>query len=231
MACPRGRPIPNQHTKYRLFADSAGFCQKPDCQRVLFIDTGSTQLHIAEISHVFAASDSGPRGTSDLSHQERSAYENLILLCPSCHAIVDKAPADFPDTLMTEWKRSHVALISEPFGAVRYSSRSAAREVIEPFLSENLLIFTQYGPNNEYRLDPESELAAVWKRKVLAHIIPNNRRILAILEINRCHLREQETATFDQFRQHVDDFEERHLGELEASVGQHFPAGMNAILT
>ena len=231
MACPRGRPTPNQFTKLRLFADSAGFCQRPDCQRALFIDTGGTRLHIAEMAHVFAASASGPRGTSDLSHQERSAYENLILLCPSCHAIVDKAPADFPDTLMTEWKRIHVELISEAFGAVRYSNRHAAREAIEPLLSENLLIFTQYGPNNEYRLDPESELAAAWKRKVLAHIIPNNRRLLAILDRNRCHLREQETATLDRFRQHVGDIEARHLEELDTSGAQLFPNDMNTILT
>ena len=193
MPCPRGRATPSQHTKLRLFADSAGFCQKPDCQRTLFVDTGSTNLHIGEMAHVFAASDKGPRAASGLSIHERSAYENLILLCPSCHAIVDKAPTDYPDILMIGWKRSHVDLIAAAFGAIRYSSRRAAREAIEPLLSDSLSILTEYGPNNKYRYDPESELAAVWQRKVLSHIIPNNRKLLAILENNRCHFLEHET--------------------------------------
>ena len=170
MACPRGKPTPDQHTKLRLFAASAGFCQKPDCQRTLFVDTGRTNLHIGEMAHVFAASDRGPRADSALSNQERSAYENLILLCPSCHAIVDKVPDEYPDILMNRWKRRHIELISEVFGAVRYSNRRTAREAIEPLLSANLSIFAEYGPNNEYKYNPESEWANVWQRKVLSQI-------------------------------------------------------------
>ena len=230
MACPRGSATPDHHTKLRLFAGSAGFCQKPDCQRTLFVDAGYTKLHIAEMAHVFAASDKGPRADSALSDQERSAYENLVLLCPSCHSIVDKAPDEYLDTLMIEWKRGHIELIAEAFGAVRYSSRRAAREAINPLLSANLSIFVEYGPNNEYRHNPESELANVWQRKMLSQIIPNNRKLLAILERNRCHLRGQEIATLEQFRQHVDDVEARHVGDGEASVGRRFPAGMSAIL-
>ena len=230
MACRRGSAAPDQITKLRLFADSAGFCQKPDCKRTLFVDAGSTIVHIAEMAHVFAASDRGPRANSSLPDQDLSAYENLILLCPSCHTIVDKAPNEYPDTLMVEWKRRHIELIAENFGAVRYSSRRAAREAIEPLLSTNLSIFVEYGPNSEYRYNPESELANVWQRKVLSQIIPNNRKMLAILERNRCHLRDKEIAIVDQFKQHVDDLEERHVGDGEASVGRRFPSGMSAIL-
>ena len=231
MACPRGNATPNQNTKLRLFSDSAGFCQKPDCQRALFVDVGDSRLHIAEMAHVFAASDKGPRTNSALSGQERSSYENLILLCPSCHAIVDKAPDWYPDTLMTQWKREHVELIAEMFGAVRYASRRAAHEAIKPLLAANLSIFVEYGPDNQYRYNPESELADVWQRKVLSQIIPNNRKIIAIVDRNRCHLKGQEDTTLEEFRQHVEDLESRHVGDREATVGRRFPAAMNAMLS
>ena len=230
MSCYRGKASPDQHTKLRLFAASAGFCQRPDCQRRLFVDTDSRNLHIAEMAHVFAANNKGPRANVELTEDERGAYENLILLCPSCHSIIDKAPDDFPDDLLVEWKRSHVERIAAAFGAVEYSGRQAAREAIEPALAENRLIFEEYGPENEYQFDPESEFAQVWQRKVRSRVLPNNRKVLAILDANRCHLRGEELTTLEQFRQHIDDLEARHLGEDVVAVGRRFPDGMQTIL-
>jgi hypothetical protein len=48
MSCPRGDAAPDQHTKFRLFAASGGYCQNPGCERQLFVDTGSKIVHIAE---------------------------------------------------------------------------------------------------------------------------------------------------------------------------------------
>jgi hypothetical protein len=231
VSCFRGKSSPDQQTKLRLFADSAGFCQRPSCQQRLFVDTDSRNVHVAEMAHVFAASNKGPRANFELTEEERGAYENLVLLCPSCHTIVDKAPEDFPDHLLVEWKRRHVERIAAVFGAIAYGSRHAAREAIEPALAENRVIFDEYGPENDYRFDPESELAQVWQRKVLSSILPNNRKVLAILDANRCHLRGQELTALEQFRQHIDDLEARHLGEGVITVGRRFPLGMQTILT
>jgi hypothetical protein len=231
MSCYRGKASPNEQTKLRLFAGSAGFCQRPQCQRKLFVDTASSNIHIAEMAHVFAANNMGPRANSQLTEAERGAYENLILLCPTCHSIVDKAPKDFPDNLLLEWKRRHVERISAAFGAVEYSSRHDARSAVEPILAENRTIFEEYGPQNEYRFDPESEIAALWQRKVRSQILPNNRKLLAILDANRRHLRDEELTTLEQFRQHVDDMEVRHLGEGVTPAGRRFPDGVAMILT
>jgi|SRR5258708_5769658 hypothetical protein len=230
MSCYRGKASPNQHTILRLFADSAGFCQNPLCQRVLFMDTGNHRVHIAEMAHVFAANDKGPRAKVELTARERGAYENLILLCPSCHTMIDKAPKDFPDGLLIEWKHSHFKRIAAAFGAVEYGSRQTARAAIEPALAENRMIFDDYGPENDYRLNPESELAIAWQRKVRSRVLPNNRKILAVLDANRRHLRGSEVKTLEQFRQHIDDMEARHLGEGVTAVGRRFPDGMRAIL-
>ena len=52
-----------------------------------------------------------------------------------------------------------------------------------------------------------------------------------ILDANRGHLRGQELTTLEQFRQHVDDMEARHLGENVTTVGRRFPNGISDILT
>jgi len=38
-------------------------------------------------------------------------YVNLILLCPSCHTHVDKAPEEYPEDLLKKWKKDHEAQV------------------------------------------------------------------------------------------------------------------------
>ena len=71
---------------------------------------------------------------------------------------------------MLDWKGTHIQRIAQVFGAVEYASRQSAREAIEPVLAESRTIFNEYGPDNDYRYDPESELAQVWQRKVVSRI-------------------------------------------------------------
>lgn len=92
MACSRGAASPGAQTQRRLFAASAGYCQNPGCSNELFVGAAGKSIHIAEMAHVFAANDSGPRAKPDLSKEERGAFENLVMLCANCHTRVDKAP-------------------------------------------------------------------------------------------------------------------------------------------
>ncbi len=78
-ACPRGAASPDAHTQRRLFASSAGYCQNPACANELFVDIEGQSFHIAEMAHVFAASDRGPRSRPELTEYERGAFENLVV--------------------------------------------------------------------------------------------------------------------------------------------------------
>jgi hypothetical protein len=229
MGCNRGKANPDRHTQLRLFADSGGYCQRPECPNRLFVDTASKNIHLAEMAHIIAASDEGPRADKAVTGKKKGDYDNLILLCANCHTMVDKAPSDFPDALLREWKRRHVERITSLFGAVEYARRSAAREAIEPALAENRTVFDQCGPDNAYRYNPESEEAKVWQRKVRAIILPNNRKLLAVLDANRKHLDETEHETLEAFRQHVDDLEAKHIGD-GGDIASRFPNGMATIL-
>lgn len=230
MPCTRGQANPDQQTKLRLFADSGGYCQRPECTNRLFRDTGSKNIHIAEMAHIIAAGKKGPRASTSLTAPQKGSYDNLILLCANCHTTIDKAPADFPDSMIQEWKRKHVDRITSLFGAVEYPDRAGARKAIEPILAENRAVFDQYGPHNDYSANPESDVAKVWQRKVRAIILPNNRRVLTVLDANRRHLDGGEAKTLETFRQHIDDLEAKHIGEGSGDVASRFPAGMNDIL-
>lgn len=229
MGCSRGHANPDRTTTLRLFADSGGYCQRPGCIRPLFVDTGSRTVHVAEMAHIIAASGGGPRADSKVPARALGHYDNLVLLCAVCHTTVDKAPEDFPVSLILEWKRRHVAQITAAFGAVEQPDRVSARAAIDGPLAENRAVFEHFGPQNEYRHDPESEGASVWQRKMRAIILPNNRKILAHLDANRRRLKAHELETLEAFRQHVDDLEAKHIGGA-TDVAIRFPTGMNDIL-
>lgn len=229
MACSRGAASPDTHTQRRLFAASAGYCQNPGCKSELFVEAGIESFHIAEMAHVFSASDGGPRSMPQMSKSQRGAFENLIVLCANCHTMVDKAPKAFPDALMLGWKRQHANKLRDLFGAVRFNDRSAARQVVEPLLAQNLAIFQQYGPHTEAARNPESGSAEQWKRKMLTRILPTNRRVLAVLDANRSLLRDDEKQATERLRQHIDDLEAFHI-EGNRQDASRFPEAISKIL-
>lgn len=229
MACARGAASPDTNTQRRLFAASGGYCQNPNCVRELFIDADGQAVNVAEMAHVFAANDDGPRAKPELTKEERGAFENLILLCAICHTMIDKAPDAFPDTRILEWKREHAKKLAAVFGITKLPDRAAAREAIAPLLATNHAIFSQYGPHIEAARDPESGAAETWRRKMLTGILPNNNRVLAQLDANRHLLSGEELKTVEAFRQHVDDLEAVHIGGANEDASR-FPVGMQTIL-
>ncbi|BCL37849.1 HNH endonuclease signature motif containing protein [Nostoc sp. MS1] len=45
---------------------------------------------LGEMAHIIADKQKGPRGESDLTAEQRDEYNNLILLCPTHHTLIDK---------------------------------------------------------------------------------------------------------------------------------------------
>lgn len=229
MPCKRGQAEPDRHTTLRLFADSGGFCQRPECPNRLFVDTATKNIHLAEMAHIIAAGKNGPRADTSITQAEKGAYDNLILLCANCHTTIDKALADFPDDMIRQWKRRHVERIRSLFGAVEYPDRVSVRTEIEPALIENRFVFDQYGPHNDYRKDPESELANVWQRKMRAVILPNNRkfwRSLTQIAVTSTRLRRKRSKRSVSTL----NLEAKHIGAGSGDVASCFPPGMSDIL-
>jgi len=83
MGCSRG---PDDFTKSKLFAASAGYCGRPGFERELFRDVTGTEFHLAEIAQIIAAGDRGPRANTRVPVAERGTFGNPILLCVLCHS-------------------------------------------------------------------------------------------------------------------------------------------------
>lgn len=100
----------------RLWALSAGRCNKPDCREVLLVDP--TQFDEAvvmgEQAHIAPHGDAGPRRISKVPVDERDTYDNIILLCPNHHrGPVDGQPNTYTEELLHQWKAEHEAWVRD----------------------------------------------------------------------------------------------------------------------
>ena len=230
MTCKRGKADPDTHTKLKLFADSGGYCQNPDCNTNLFLAVGKTEFHIAEMAHIISAGVDGPRTDKTLEKEIKGDFSNLILLCPTCHTKIDKAESEYPESLIFKWKNTHSGKIKFIFNIKQYDNRLEARQSVLPILNENKIIFETYGPLTGSQYNPESEIPKIWLSKIHQCILPNNRKLLSIFDSNYKLLNQEEKITVELFRQHVLDFESKHINNTEIN-GLQFPQNLHHIFT
>ncbi len=225
----RGKANPSQLTRFRLWADSAGYCQNPVCRLPLFVDLDSGGVaHFGEIAHVIAASVDGPRGDTSMDEASLGAWDNLILLCANCHTVADKKPEDHPVELLRGWKEARSASVEAALGIAAFATRAEARAAVEPYADQNRFLHRNIGPDNEYRFDPAAEEAAVWRHEMTETIIPNHRRILRIIDANAALLTNAEKEVVAEYRTHVAGLAHRHHGEGGLRT-LRFPSAMEQI--
>ena len=94
-------------TVRKLDTLSGNQCYASDCNNQLIAKDETTI--ISDIAHIEAASVGGPRFNPDMNDDERRHFNNLILLCPACHKIIDNKEneAEYPVALLHEWKKNH----------------------------------------------------------------------------------------------------------------------------
>lgn len=102
-----------------LWGRAASHCAMPSCRRTLAHQSDFTAdaVLVGEEAHIVAKSPHGPRGESPLSPEQRDEYSNLILLCPTDHALIDKAPEDFSVNFLLDMKAGHEAWVRSTLGA------------------------------------------------------------------------------------------------------------------
>ena len=102
-----------------LFGMSRNQCANPDCINPIIAGKTdqSDALVVGQIAHIYAASDEGPRGDPGLSDEQRNHADNLLLLCPTCHVIVDGQHETYPAATLLAWKQKHERQFQEALGA------------------------------------------------------------------------------------------------------------------
>ena len=88
----------------RLFAGSGGRCAFSGCATNLLPASGAV---LAEVAHINAASPGGPRFDPIQGPEERHGFDNLILLCPTHHALIDSDPIQYGSRALRDMKDVH----------------------------------------------------------------------------------------------------------------------------
>jgi HNH endonuclease len=96
------RQAPSPKTFRQLYVLSGNQCANPRCTTVLINANGTL---VADVCHIKAEKPGGPRFDKKLSPERRRAPANLILLCSTCHKLVDREPQKYTVAVLTKWKR------------------------------------------------------------------------------------------------------------------------------
>ena len=138
---PRGKR-PSKDTEIRLWAVTAGICEFPGCGKNL-LEEALTQgkLKTAQMAHIIASSQGGPRGC-DESHEFSDEFDNLILLCPVHHQLIDKNPDEFPVKELRRMKEQHREKVAE------------LRKAFELPTASVMCFLSPINDKNECRIDP-----------------------------------------------------------------------------
>jgi len=167
---------------------------------------GNDPTIIGEMAHVIDKGPSGPRSTASGG---QDVYENLILLCPTHHTEIDKAPkGTFPKELLFKWKKMHESNVKEALESPSYVDIRQVCTAINRLLIDNKSMWQQFGPDSlEAKGNPMSNLKSIWDLRKLESIVPNNNQILAIIRRNEEYFKVSECETCAEFKSHAQAFE------------------------
>jgi hypothetical protein len=103
------RRAPNVKTLRLLYTLSGNECAFPNCDHPIFDQDG---LYVAELCHIEAESQGGPRYNPSQDGNKRNGFDNLVFMCHRHHREIDNKPIYSVETLK-EIKNNHEARFSE----------------------------------------------------------------------------------------------------------------------
>jgi hypothetical protein len=103
-----GKSKPTEQTARLLFG-SASRCAFPNCTTLLTHRFEEIRTIGVEIAHIRSAKPRGPRHVP--GYEAVHEFENLLLLCPTHHKMVDDHPDAFPIEMLEGWKEIQVGQV------------------------------------------------------------------------------------------------------------------------
>jgi hypothetical protein len=186
---------------------------------------------VGKLAHIIGQSKSGPRGRDPMPLKARNDASNIILLCPYCHDLVDDVNAtdQFTPEILRRWKEEHERRVRHGASVPLFPNRAALNAEVRTLLRQNHAIWAHYGPESEAGQDPVSELAKRWREEVLTTILPNNRRVLELVDANKDLLSESELQLFERFRLHAAAFDLNYASGERRAGAPRFPEGFDRL--
>ena len=105
----------SQKTKRVLDIQSLNQCAYPECTNTL-VEPGTEKsgpVVTGHRCHIYAINPGGPRWKEGFTNEELNSPENLILLCPTHHTLVDGQPETYTAEKLKQWKQDHEAKAME----------------------------------------------------------------------------------------------------------------------
>lgn len=118
-------PISEKDIKL-LWGRAGNRCAICQCELSATSPAAASPYTLGVQAHIIAAAASGPRGSSNLTPEERDTYANLILLCPTDHAVIDKNPAEWTPEKLYVRKATHELWVQETLGNIPDKKAQAA---------------------------------------------------------------------------------------------------------
>lgn len=134
---------PRQKTVKRLFAVSKNECAFPSCKNELIAEGGKV---VGKICHIKASKEGGPRYDSIQSAEDRHGFENLIIMCPIHHDVIDSDEESYTAKRLKEIKEEHEKM-----------ENSEEIEGISNELVETLLMNMNIENNYQYTIQSHNE--------------------------------------------------------------------------
>ena len=211
-----------------LWGRAAGKCSKPGCNEDLtrYADRGRDYI-VGEMAHVIAQAKEGPRGDGVGGDD---AYDNLILLCPTHHRDIDKAPeGEFPADVLRQWKAQHEESVQRLGEEEIFEDFDALRNLTSLLLAENYVTWKELGPQSEVaQRSPTSNAFDLWQLRRVDKILPNNRRIMNAVRANARLLNKEQILVFSEFANHAESYEAHvydrkdHYPQFPSAFGDAF---------
>lgn len=126
---------PRQKTIKRLFALSGNRCYFSTCNNPLVDESGKVT---GRICHIKGRKSGSPRYDPTQSDEERHGFDNLLLMCPLHHDVIDSDPDSYSVTRLKEIKVKHETLFA---GGMEPSDDIANQFLFN--LSQGSIIYTK----------------------------------------------------------------------------------------
>ncbi|WP_197409519.1 HNH endonuclease [Erythrobacter sp. YT30] len=207
-------PIAEKDVKL-LWGRAAGYCSNPDCRAKLSeIGANGDSFLTGEQAHIIARQAGGPRGQAGGGSD---SYDNLVLLCPTCHTRIDKSPeGTYSVETLLDWKKQHEAWVDSMSKSKKMTNTAELMSYLVGLLDENKYYFDTYGPKSEIaEKNPASSAHAIWAARKFDVLLPNNRKIVRSLETNAELVPEEMKAAVLKFKDHASSYEQNQYGRLD----------------
>lgn len=156
--------------KKNLFGKAANRCSFPDCKMKLIDSEGNV---IGEICQIEAINQGGPRYNSEVPQDRLFTEDNLIVLCPTHHRLIDMQPFIYTADWLRKAKAVHERAIEKAIAATDFEPISLDN-IKTVSLTKILNIWSQ----NESNADEE-----FWQRffsvnpRIMAQAVPEHIQI------------------------------------------------------